>query len=475
MFIELAGSPANKRMEGRSIVTTASRRSSGIARAYARRVSLVLEFVVGSVFCLFTLYCHGQVSFASAISLALEDSPRAKAAQNDLRKAQSALAVLKDIYIPSVVTGGGLGETYGITLSVPTIFTVNAQSLVYSAQQRANIRAAHFDLQAATLALAESRSQVEEDAAITYVSLENSQKVVVALTEQYGFAMKLVSIVQDRVNANLDSDLDLIKARRGAIQIKLQQMEAEDDAEGARTHLSQLTGLSADQFENLPADIPSLPSEASMTSLGSTTMPDSPGLLAAEANMKAKEQRARGDAEYTLRPQISFGAQYGRISPINDVSSFYNLHGNYNTANVGIVIQFPLLDKVRKAAAQISSLDASRAALDLEGLRFDQGEGRRKLQRSVLELTAKADLADLDLSIAQNELQSTTVQLHASSGGPPLTPKEEQTAHVQERQRYLDLLDAKLQLRKAQISLLRQSGHLDDWLRSISSTPPGSE
>jgi hypothetical protein len=252
-------------------------------------------------------------------------------------------------------------------------------------------------------------------------------------------------------------------------------MQAEDDAEGARAHLSQLTGLSVDRFENLPADIPSLPLETSMVGPNSTSMPDSPGILAAEANLKAKEQRARGEAAYTWRPQISFGAQYGRISPINNVSSFYNLHGNYNTANIGIEIQFPLLDKVRKAAAHISSLDASRGALDLEGLRFDQGEGRRKLQRSILELTAKADLADLDLSIAQNELQSTTVQLHASSGGPALTPKEEQTARLQERQRYLDLLDAKLQLRKAQISLLRQSGHLDDWLRSLTNTSVGTE
>lgn len=336
------------------------------------------------LFSLTAVHCHGQVSFSSAVSLALENSPRAKAAQNDLQKAQSALAVVKDIYIPSVVTGGGLGESYGITLSVPTIFTVSAQSLVYSAQQRANIRAARFDLQAATLALAETRAQVEEDAAISYVSLENSKKVVEALTEQYGIAMKLVSIVQDRVNANLDSDLELIKARRGAIQIKLQLMQAEDDAQGARAHLSQLTGLSVDRFENLPADIPSLPSETSMVGPNSTSMPDSPGILAAEANLKAKEQRARGEAAYTWRPQISFGAQYGRISPINNVSSFYNLHGNYNTANIGIEIQFPLLDKVRKAAAHISSLDASRGALDLEGLRFDQGEGRRKLQRSIL-------------------------------------------------------------------------------------------
>ena len=44
----------------------------------------------------------------------------------DLRKAQRNLAIARDIFIPSVVTGGGIGWSYGITLTVPTIFTVNA-------------------------------------------------------------------------------------------------------------------------------------------------------------------------------------------------------------------------------------------------------------------------------------------------------------------------------------------------------------
>jgi outer membrane protein TolC len=418
------------------------------------------------LFYLLAPLCHAQISFTSAIALALRNSPRVKAAQNDVQKAQSGLAVMKDIYIPSVVTSIGLGDAYGITLGVPTIFTVNAQSLIYSAQQRAYIRGARFDLQAATLALAEARAAVEEDTAITYISLDNAQKAVETLSEQYGMAMKLLDIVQDRVNANLDSDLELMKARRGAVQIKLQQLQSEDDLEGTRMHLAQLTGLSADDLVTVPESIPSLPSVTSLSTSLNRAVPDSPGILAADANAKAKQQRARGDAQYTWRPLITFGAQYGRISPINDVSNFYNLHGNYNTANIGIQIQFPLLDKVRKAAAQQSFLDASRAVLDLDGLRFDQGEGRRKLERSLPELAARAELADLDFSIAQKELDSTIVQLHASPGGSALTPKEEQTARIQERQRYLDLLDAQLQLRKAQFYLLRQAGQLESWIES---------
>jgi outer membrane protein TolC len=420
---------------------------------------------------LLTVPCSAQLSFTSAIDLALRKSPRVKSAENDVQKAQSQLAVMRDIYIPSVVAGAGIGETHGITLSVPTIFNINAQSLVYSAQQRDYIRASRFDLKASGYALDEARAETEEDAAISWLTLDNSQRVMDALTEQYEFATKLVVVIQDRADAKLESELELLKARRGAAQIKLQQLQAQDDIEAARAHLARLTSLSPDQLAIAPESIPTPPSQPVATAEFVATMPLSPGILAVEANTEAKEQRARGDASYTWRPTINFAAQYGRISPINDVSSFYNLQGNYNTANFGITIQFPVLDKVRKAAAQESLLDASRATIDLENLRLDEGEGRRKLQRSIPELAAKAALADLDLAIEQNELQSITVQLQASSGGPPLTPKEELNARMQERQRYLDCLNAKLQLLKAQISLLRQSGELEAWIRSLDNSP----
>ena len=38
-------------------------------------------------------------------------------------------------------------------------------------------------------------------------------------------------------------------------------------------------------------------------------------------------------------------------------------------------------------------------------------------------------------------------------------------AKIQERQKYVDLLDARLQLRDANISLMRQTGELDGWIQ----------
>lgn len=399
--------------------------------------------------------------------LALQNSPRVRAAELDLKKAQKSLAIAKDIFIPSVVTGGGLGWTYGITLTVPTIFTVNAQSLVYSNQQRFTLRAARADLEGAQLALAEARQQTEEDAATTYFMLDENEAAASALTQQQEFAGRLLAILEDRVHAGLDSDLDLKKARRGALQVELQKMQAEDDRASLITHLAELTGLQASEVRLTPNTAPSIPDPKTGSNSGGNETFSSPGLLAAEATARGKLARAKGEAGYTWKPIINFAAQYGRVSPINDVSSFYNLHGNYNTMNIGVQFSFPIFDRIRKDAAQVSAADAARSQIDVSNQHAEEVANRAKLQHSVREAAVRAEMAELDYGIAEDELQSTTIELHGSTGSPPLTPKEEQNAKIQDRQKYLDMLDARLQLNKAKVSLLRQTGQLDGWVHSV--------
>ncbi len=52
---------------------------------------------------------NAQLTFETAVDLALKHSLKVKSAEEDVKKAAAALAVTKDIFIPSVVTGGGLG------------------------------------------------------------------------------------------------------------------------------------------------------------------------------------------------------------------------------------------------------------------------------------------------------------------------------------------------------------------------------
>ncbi|HTF64641.1 MAG TPA: TolC family protein, partial [Edaphobacter sp.] len=74
---------------------------------YSRRTSLSCVSTCLVVLWAVVLPGNAQVSFTSAISLALQNSPRVKIAESDVQRAQAALAVTKDIFIPSVLAAGG--------------------------------------------------------------------------------------------------------------------------------------------------------------------------------------------------------------------------------------------------------------------------------------------------------------------------------------------------------------------------------
>ena len=117
-----------------------------------------------------------QISFTTAIDLALKNSPKVQGAQADVEKAIAALAETKDVYIPTLSGGSGLGWSYGFPLGQPSVFNFTSQSLLLSFSQKNYIQAARASLTAANLALRDIRQSVAEDAAITYLALDRDQQ-----------------------------------------------------------------------------------------------------------------------------------------------------------------------------------------------------------------------------------------------------------------------------------------------------------
>ena len=143
-----------------------------------------------------------QISFSTAVALALKSNPKVLAAQADVDKSLAALQQLRDAYIPAVVGGSGLGPpSYGFPLGQPSIFNINAQSLVFSYSQRDYLRSAQASLDAAKLNLKDIREGVAEDTAVTYLAVDRDMQRQAALQQQQGFADRLVTIVQQRLDA----------------------------------------------------------------------------------------------------------------------------------------------------------------------------------------------------------------------------------------------------------------------------------
>jgi hypothetical protein len=111
---------------------------------------------------------------------------------------------------------------------------------------------------------------------------------------------------------------------------------------------------------------------------------------------------------------------------------------------------------------------------DAQNLQNDALDGRSRLRHTVVELQSQAEVASLQQQLAQQQLDILRVQLQAGSGsatGAQMTPKDEQTSLIGERDKYLGVVDASYQLRQAEIQLLRQSGGLEAWLKSAASAP----
>jgi outer membrane protein TolC len=415
-----------------------------------------------------------QISFTTAIDLALKNSPRVKMAQADVAKATAALEQAKDVYVPTLVGGSGLGYSYGFPVGQPSIFNFTSQSLVFNYSQHDYIRAARYSLTAANLALRDARQAIAEDAAITYIALDRDTQRQAALSDQAGFAARLVTIVQDRLDVGQDTPIDLTTVRLSAAQIRLSKLQADDEAAIDRAHLARLIGLPAQGLSIVSASIPQF--NASATDLSSASLPPGPAVESAYAIARSKRQIAFGDSRYIWRPQIYFAAQYNRFTKYNNYDLYYR-NFQHNNAGIGIEITLPVFDAVHRAKARESAAEAVRAEREADMIRDQFLEGRQKTLHATAELNARAEVATLDQQLAQQQLDVMLVQLQSGSGnagGTQMTPKEEQSSRIAERQKFLAVLDAGFQMRQAQINLLRQTGELETWLKSaalLQSTP----
>lgn len=130
-------------------------------------------------------------------------------------------------------------------------------------------------------------------------------------------------------------------------------------------------------------------------------------------------------------------------------------------------ISVPVFDKSRLSKARESSADAAHALHVAQSAQIDALDGQSRLRHSIRELQSQSDVASLQQQLAQQQLTVLQQQLQTGNpNGPQMTPKDEQNARIEEREKFLGLVDASFQLRQAEIHLLRQTGELMTWLKS---------
>ena len=399
--------------------------------------------------------------FRRAVELAVQHGGGMAIAAADQMRAQQSYQAARSLFYPQMTVGSGLAATLGFPLSIegaaPSILRFSSQQYLINPAEKEFIRAAKTEWTASTSMLEERRDAVILETALVYAELDKLTTSSSVLEQQEAAARKVEQIVQERVGAGVDSEVELTKARLGTARVHLRLAEAQESADVLRLRLAQLTGLPAASIETVSESIPALPEVKQEDDLQARALAASPAIKIADQKASASEFRAKGEHKRNY-PAVDFVAQYGLLARYNNFDDFFRTFQR-NSASVGVAIRFPFLNFAQRSHAEAADAEALKARKEAEGVKEQVSSETLRLQRSVKRLAAGRDVAKLEYQLARSDVDAVRARVEAGTA----SLRDEQAARVTENERYAAFLNSSFELDRAQMQLLRATGDLEKW------------
>jgi outer membrane protein TolC len=416
----------------------------------------------------FPVHVAAQVSLRTVVDLAQSNSSAVKIANAEVERGRASLSETKDVFIPAIQfnTGIPVFPAVGFTGQPPSIWGATVQSLIFSTPQKFFIDSARAGLNASIVRLKDAREQAALEVSTAYIELDTVTQELAVAKQQQTLADRLVEIEQQRAEAGVDPLSELLQARLTASTLKLARLHLETRAATLTKQLATLTGLPDGSIAPDHASIPEIP--AVNGEMHAKTLPS---IEAARLVALSHQKQSKGEQDANFFPQLSFFAQYNRNTTIlNNVNDYFARPLPANNFASGINVSVPLLDMIHRARARESAADALRSRVEAEQAEHQNDLQIAELTGTLRELDAQAEIASLKRQIADEQLKTVETQLENGNGGggqPQVSPKAGQQARIEERQKYLDSLEADFDLSKTRLELLRALGHIEDWLNEV--------
>jgi outer membrane protein TolC len=396
------------------------------------------------------------------LALALHNSPTVRLAQADVDKAAAQLDQAHNAYVPNFSAASGLGQAFGFSPNQSPIFSVTSQSLVFSFSHLKEQAAAVRGYEAAKLSLKDAREQVILEVATSYARVQSLTEQLAALELANGYAEQYVEIFRQRAEAGLSTRNEFTQAQLTAANIRLQHAHLDNELATEQQHLANTV--------HLPLNVLNLSKETFPDVPRPQTHNRPPGVQASAALADSKNLLARADEREIYRPQFYLVQQYSRYANYNNLSSYYR-NFQANGYGVGVEITIPIFDAVKRAKGRETGAEALHARIEAEIAQTLSEEHSSSIERSLKELEAAAEVANLKQTLAKDQLDASIELVEHGNGQPntaQATPGLVMQVHIQERQRLLESLEAGFDLIKLRLSLLRATGNLEDWAAHLS-------
>jgi len=263
----------------------------------------------------------------------------------------------------------------------------------------------------------------------------------------------------ERVKEGVDSPLERTKARLTAARLHLRLTEAQGSADVLREHLAKLTGIPPASIETMADSVPAFPGLPQDEDLNAK-VESNPAVESARQHARAQYLRAKAEHRAML-PSFDFATQYARLTKYNNYDVFFKTF-EPNNATIGVVIRFPFLNFAQREHAKAADAEALKAKRQADAAQNQVSEETLKLQRTVRQMEAAEEVAQLEYQVAESSLDALQTRVDAGTA----FLRDLGDVRTQANERFLALQDTKFALQQARVGLMRSTGELESWINS---------
>lgn len=283
------------------------------------------------------------------IEQALQQSPSLQIVEARLRKAQALVGNARAVQLPQVDANYSLTrQRYSERYSTPapyagSMYTDNSLrlnvgfDLDFWGKNRALYASALSQQDAASADIQVARNALISAVTQSYFNLQNAlaqASMLKTLEQQY---QEILTITEQRINAGLDTEVELQQARSSLASTRAQQLQAEGNAQLLRNQIASLMGFGPSAGEQLTAVSLALPAQLLPTQIPMELLGRRPDILVAKLAIEASQSKIDA-AKADFFPNINLNAFAGFLS----LGADNLLHGDSGVYGVGPAISLPI-------------------------------------------------------------------------------------------------------------------------------------
>jgi outer membrane protein len=404
-----------------------------------------------------------KLTLKEAVTLAVANSRDLALARLQYGVMQRQIGVAKSVFLPNLYTGTGVAYTNGFPLlqggGAPAVFTLSYTQQIFNPPMKGEQRAAEQRAEEQRLSTDDVRDAVMSRAALDYLELAKVRHGLELMRSERLSAGRILDATRERADTGRELPVEVIRAQLTTARIEQRIAQLEDRDDSLTGELRDMMGLPPDeQIEVSTEEIPGAAAEASKDVV-SEAMANNLELKEAQTELRAREFKLKGE-QGGRWPSFALTGQYNVLSKINNYTEFFDKFQRNNVI-FGVQVQIPIFASRTSSAVAFARADLNTATLALQKKRSELSLDVRRKARVVREADLGAEVARLELQLAQENVRILQAQFDGGRG----SLKDLEAAHIEENDKWLAFLDANYARQQAQLDLLHTTGQLSQVLQ----------